>query len=175
MRKKSVILRVGCKGMKKSPVSVAGIPVANSAQYLGIWLNDPKKEESRVIRSLFCRANQTLKQNNVSLCTVNTKKQLVSAYGSVYGIESLTSISSKMKGAHRYLVKQVFQKEWRSLADLSNKNGWLDIRSRTLYVGLGIKSLPEIHRILRNNFIIKSRQSQNSLVTSICGNASYAI
>ena len=173
--KKSVILRMGCKGMKKSPVSVEGIPVANSAQYLGIWLNDPKKEESRVIRSLFCRANQTLKQNNVSLCTVNTKKQLVSAYGSVYGIESLTSISSKMKGAHRYLVKQVFQKEWRSLADLSNNNGWLDIRSRTLYVGLGIKSLPEIHRILRNNFIIKSRQSQNSLVTSICGNASYAI
>ena len=111
--------------MKKSPVSVEGIPVANSAQYLGIWLNDPKKEESRVIRSLFCRANQTLKQNNVSLCTVNTKKQLVTAHGSVYGIESLTSISSKMKGAHRYLVKQVFQKEWRSLADLSNTNDWL--------------------------------------------------
>ena len=44
MRKKSVILRMGCKGMKKPPVSVEGIPVANSAQYLGIWLNDPKKK-----------------------------------------------------------------------------------------------------------------------------------
>ena len=67
-----------------------------------------------------------------------------------------------MRAAHRYMTKFVFTKEWKLKADLSNENGWLDIRSRSLYAGMRILSLAERHRILRNNFILKSQESSNN-------------
>ena len=98
-----------------------------------------------------------------------SKKLLANAYGSIYGIEALPKITSKITGAHRYLIKSIYSKDWQHYADLSDGSGWIDIRSRTLYVGFDIRSVGEQYRLLRNNLILRSRKSNNVLVQSIVG------
>ena len=169
---KSVILRMGTKGKKKHPISINGISTKPSSKYLGVWLNDECKEDARLIRTLYSRANNLFRQNtNIKLFSHQTKVMLVNAYGSLYGSEGSLSVSSRVRGAHRYLAKSIFCKEWLKFADLNNDNGWLDIRSRTLYCNLRIRSPQENHRILRNYLVIKSKSSENQVVRLILGNA----
>ena len=114
------------------------IPIKKSVKYLGVWLNDELLEESRIVRSLSARTKNLFRPNKqISLCSHKSKKLLTNSYGSIYGAN-----------AHRYLVKNIFNTEWRCFADFSN--GWIEIRSRTLYV----VSVGENYRILRNNIIL---------------------
>ena len=169
---KSVILKMGIKGKKKHPISINGISTKPSSKYLGVWLNDEYKEDARLIRTLYSRANNLFRQNtNIKLCSHKTKQMLVNAYGSLYGSEGNLSVSSRVRGAHRYLAKSIFCKEWLKFADLNNDNGWLDIRSRTLYCNLRIRPPQENHRILRNYLVIKSKSSENQVVRIILVNA----
>ena len=99
-----------------------------------------------------------IKQNtNLRLCARAIKNQVLNAYGGLYAIESFDKITSKMRAAHRYMTKNLFQTEWWQFADLTNNLGWMDITSRTLYAGMGLRSLPETHRWMKNNFILISR------------------
>ena len=172
---KSTILRMGKYGRKKNGVSIDNIPVKKSEKYLGVWLNNDKLEEARAVRFLYAKTNQVLRQNgNINLCSHKTKNMVLNAYGSVYSLEAFTKVTSKMVSAHRYLTKSIFNYEWRRLADLKHDNGWTDIRSRALYAGMGLLSLKETHRWRRNNFILKSRSSDNQLVRNIIGSMSFA-
>ena len=167
---KSAIMRMSIKGKKKPPISVNDIPTKSSAKYLGVWLSDELLEESKVVKSLYAKTNSLFRQNKqLSLCSQKSKKLLANAYGSIYGIEALPMIISKITGAHRYLIKSIYSKDWLHYADLSDGSGWIDIRSRTLYVGFDIRSVGEQYRLLRNNLILRSRKSNNVLVQSIVG------
>ena len=168
---KSAILRMGKKGRKKKAISINGIPAKDSAMYLGVCINDDVSEESRVVRSLFGRVNNLLRQNKqINLCSVESKRLLANAYGSIYGLEAMSHVSSKISNAHRYLIKNIFNDQWRKYADLSNPNGWIDIRSRTLYVVFDVRCVGESYRIQRNNLILRSRKANNTLVKNVLGN-----
>ena len=162
---------MGKKGRKKQAISINGIPTKDSAMYLGVWINDDLSEESRVVRSLFGRANNLFRQNKqINLCSVESKRLLSNAYGSIYGLEAMSHISSKISNAHRYLIKNIFNDQWRKFADLSNPNGWIDIRSRTLYAVFDVRCVGENYRIQRNNLILRSRKAKNTLVKNVLGN-----
>ena len=75
----------------------------------------------------------------------------------------MSHISSKISNAHRYLIKSIFNDQWRKYADLSNPNGWIDIRSRTLYVVYDVRCVGENYRIQRNNLILRSRKARKRL------------
>jgi len=146
---------------------VEDIPTKKAAKYLAMWLNDKHLEESRIARSLFARANSLFQQDNHTLvCSDKSKKLLANSYGSINGIKALSKVSTKIANAHRYLVKNIFM-ERRQFADLSDYNGWIDIRSRTLYVVFDIYSVGENYRILTNNLIIRSRGANNILIQKI--------
>ena len=171
---KSIILRMGTKGAKSEPKSLDKIPTAKSAKYLGAYINDDIKEEARVVRCLYTRTNSIFRQNsNLRLCSMAIKTQVLNAYGGVYAIESFIKITSKMRAAHRLLTKNIFRTEWKEIADLNNNHGWVDIKSRTLYAGMRLRSLPETHRWMKNSFIIKSRSSSDSIIRNILGSIDF--
>ena len=131
---KSQILRMGKKGSKKILMTMYDIPIKNEAKYLGVWINNEKLEHARVTRTLYANTNNIFRQNtNIRNCSFQSKRNILNAYGNIYALESFKEITSQMRAAHRYMTKFVFTKEWKLKADLSNENGWLDIRSRSLY------------------------------------------
>ena len=165
---KSVILRLGKS--KKAPISFAGIPAKTEAKYLGAVITSTASSKSEIYRSnrgIYAKTNTLLKTNAyIKQCTDDIKKSVLNSYGGVYGIETFAKVDSSTRRAHRYITKNI----WPSYHFYKDQNG-VNIRSRTLYkvVANGANSLPEIHRKLRNKFIIKSQQSENIFIRNILG------
>jgi len=84
----------------------------------------------------------------------------------MYGVESFQKISSEVSGAHRYITKTLFP-NYKSHMDINNRQ----ISNKNLYgiAADGAKSVFEIHRILRNNFIYNSKSSSNMYIRQIIG------
>ena len=83
----------------------------------------------------------------------------------MYCIESLLSVNSRLRQAHRYLTKSVHT-DWSRIADLPGPN----ITSRRLYVSYNLDSLEVIHRRCRNMFLINVEKHENALIAGIIGN-----
>lgn len=161
---KSFILRLGPH--RREPVSVCGIPTSSCQQYLGVEIGKSADPQKQAASKLYCNTNLLLVQNReLKMCNSYVKNSVISSYGNVYCIENLTTVSSKVRNAHRYLTKAVYT-DWIFYADLDGPN----IRSRTLYVTNGLDSLEVIHRRRRNNFLIRSASHSNSLIANIIGN-----
>jgi len=164
---KSAILRLGYKKLK--PISFYNIPSVDKVSYLGSTISQNLDDEVvRANKSLYTRTNLLFKQNvNIRYCKPDIKNIVLNSFGNVYAIETFAKLSSKMTNAHRFMTKTLFP-EFRRYLDINNK----DIRSRTLYkiVCPNSNSLPEIHRLRRNKFIIKAKSSGNPFIRDIIGN-----
>ena len=155
---KSFILRLGTDNLPA--VSVNNIPVSNCCNYLGVEIGQSASPQRSAATKLYTKANVMLVQNKeLSRCSRRIKNLSVVTYGSVYAIETFTTVESYLRQAHRYVTRAA-HKDWRSFADLPGPN----IRSRRLYSVYGLDSLPEIHRRRRNNFLIKAESSPNDFI-----------
>ena len=117
--------------------------------------------------SLYIKTNILLKQNSqVRYLADAQKHQILNAYGTVYGIETLQDISTTLNRAHAYMTKNLWPKYQHSEY---YKNGF--IRYRFLYkiIANGANTIHERHRTLRNKFILKCRLSENPLLSNIIG------
>lgn len=160
---KSRILRLGTE--RRRPVSVRGIPVSNSYEYLGVMVGRGSCPERFASSKLYTKANIMLKENKQLMqCNDDVKNLAVKSYGNVYALENFVEVGSKLRQAHRYLTQSVHQ-DWRSYADLPGPN----IRSRRLYTVYNLDSLEVLHRRRRNNFLLKSFESDNLIIRGIIG------
>ncbi len=161
---KSVILRLGTDNA--DPISVCNIPTSRSHIYLGVGVGKAADPQRDAACKLYTRTNVLLKQcRELHKCSRAVKNVSITSYGSVYGIENMTEVTSKLRAAHRYLTRAVHT-DWREIADLPGPN----IRSRTLYTSYGVDSIEVVHRRRRNNFLIKAESSENSIISKIIGN-----
>ena len=161
---KSFIMRLG--PTKKPAVSILGIPTTESYRYLGFDIGRQSEPERTAAAKLYCKTNILLKQNkDLHSCSRDVKNTAINAYGNVYAVENLQEVSSRLRSAHRYLVRAVHT-NWAQYADLPGPN----IRSRRLYTAFGIPSLPEQHRKRRNLFLIKCEASENRIIREVIGN-----
>ena len=165
---KSVIMRLGTS--KQKAISFQDIPTKEKATYLGATISNSKNDEEdkrRTIRTLYIKTNMLLKQNSqVRYLANDQKKQILNAYGTVYGIETFENISSTQNRAHAYMTKNLWPKYQHSEY---YKNGF--IRYRFLYklIANDANTISERHRALRNKFILKCRNSDNPLLSGIIG------
>lgn len=161
---KSWILRLGKH--RKPAVSVCGIPVTECREYLGVEIGRKADPQKAATGKLYARANKLIAQNGeLQKCNVYVKNVCVYTYGTVYCLENELSVSSKLRQAHRYMVKLVHP-SWVNFADLDGPN----IRSRFLYTVFYLDSLEVIHRRLRNNFLIKASTHTNCIIRNVIGN-----
>jgi len=161
---KSWILRLGKH--RKPAVSVCGIPVTECREYLGVEIGRKADPQKAATGKLYARANKLIAQNGeLQKCNVYVKNVCVYTYGTVYCLENELSVSSKLRQAHRYMVKLVHP-SWVNFADLDGPN----IRSRFLYTVFCLDSLEVIHRRLRNNFLIKASTHTNCIIRNVIGN-----
>ena len=160
---KSCILLLGTSSLP--PVSVHGIPVAESYTYLGVTVGRKSNPQQAAAATLYTRTHIMLQQNKeLFKCSNSVKKIAITTYGSVYSVENLLSVDSCLRQAHRYLTRAV-HKDWRQYADLPGPN----IRSRRLYTVYGVDSLEVIHRKRRNNFLIRAESSPNKIISGVLG------
>ena len=139
---KSWILRLGQH--RRPAVSVLGIPVTECYEYLGVEIGRKADQQKAATGKLYARANKLIAQNGeLKKCSTEVKNVCIKSYGTVYCIENELTVTSKLRQAHRYMVKLVHT-NWRDYADLEGPN----IRSRRLYSVFGIDSLEVIHRRL---------------------------
>ena len=139
---------------QQSQLNIFGVDIGRQA--------DPQKNAAAVLyrnTNIMMQQNQELKK-----CSVPIKNIAIYAYGSVYGIETFESTTPCLRNAHRYLTKTVHC-DWRRFADLDRPN----IRSRRLYTAFELDSIEVIHRKRRNTFLLKSSQSDNSIIREIIG------
>ena len=87
------------------------------------------------------------------------KNLSINSYGTVYALESFTTVYSYLRQAHRYLTRSVHT-DWHAYADLPGPN----IRSRRFYSVYGVDSLEVQHRRRRNVFLIQAESSPNSSI-----------
>ena len=148
------------------PISVCNIPTSTSYIYLGVGVGRSADPQRDAACKLYTRTNVLLKQcRELHKCSRAVKNVSISSYGSVYGIENLTEVTSKLRAAHRYLTRAVHT-DWSDIADLPGPN----IRSRTLYTSYGVDSIEVVHRRRRNNFLIKAENSENYIISNVIGN-----
>ena len=160
---KSFILRLGTANLPA--VSIHNIPVSNCCEYLGVEIGRGANPQRAAATTLYTKANVMLVQNKeLFKCSNRVKNLSIVTYGSVYAVETFTSVESNLRQAHRYVTRAA-HKDWRSYADLPGPN----IRSRRLYTVYGLDSLEVIHRRRRNNFLIKAESSQNDIIRLIIG------
>ena len=99
---------------------------------------------------------------------------LVNAYGSLYGSEGSLSVSSRVRGAHRYLAKSIFCKEGSKFADLNNDNGWLDINKISRIILQPENQIsprkPQNFTKLFSNKVEKLRKSNRKINSRKCKN-----
>ena len=160
---KSWILRIGTN--RKNAVSVRGIPVTESHEYLGTTIGRGSNPSKFSTSKLYTKANIMAKENKqLNRCSSDVKNLVVKSYGNVYALETFQKVDSSMRQAHRYLTKAV-HKDWAVFADLPGPN----IRSRQLYTVYGLDSLEVLHRRRRNKFLIKAEQSCNLVIRYLIG------
>ena len=164
---KSQILRVGRK--KLSPISICGIPTASSGKYLGAILtqnNLRDLEFRRCRRALYSRYNGLIRHNSsLRHFSERNRRTVLDSYGVPYSIETLEKLPTTITAPHRSMTMHLFPRSY-GIKDANN----VTIRSRTLYQTVAkTKSLPEIHRIRRNNFILSARNNSNKLIAAIVG------
>jgi len=164
---KSCILRLG--KLKKDPISFNNIPTQRSARYLGGILSNDISDTldiERATRSLYAKTHQIINHNinTLSYTSSKVRKVILNAYGTVYALETFEKLSSSLQQAHRYMVMKLWPNFKSQMSD-----GY--ITSSKLYkdVADGAVSVKEQHRKLRNNFILKSKKSSNSIVVDIIG------
>ena len=164
---KSVILRMGT--LKRPAESFEKIPTAENHIYLGANIGNKNEflETCRARKAIYIRTNLLIKQNSAAIaCNDTIKKMYLNAYGGVYGIEFFKSIHSSISRAHRYLTTTL----WPSANKLRTSEGTLHNSDLYIQAASGANSVYVNHRILRNNFILKSKKSSNYLIREICGN-----
>ena len=165
---KSKIIRVGTHGYK--PMSFEGIPTDVAGKYLGTYLAENRLadefENRRCRGSLFRRYNVLLRNSShLRNYSNKTKKLLLTTYGTPYAIETMESVSSLITNPHRKITQHL----WPSSYNVRDAGGF-GIRSRTLYHVIAlVQSLPERHRLLRNNYLLKCKRSKNRLIRDIIG------
>ena len=162
-KSKSWILRLGQNN--RPAVSTRGIPTTECQEYLGVQIGRGADQQRFSSSKLYSKTNVMLLQNKeLHKCSLNVKNVAINAYGSVYAIENFPAVDSRLRQAHRYLTRAVHT-DWRRFADLPGPN----IRNRRLYSAYCLSSLAEIHRIRRNNFLLKAECSENSYIKYIIG------
>ena len=160
---KSWILRLGT--LRRAPVSVLGIPVSDSYEYLGVMIGNASKPQHHAAVKLYTKTNIMIKENkDLMRCSQDVKNLAIKSYGNVYALENFIEVGPKLRQAHRYLTKAAHV-DWRAHADLPGPN----IRSRQLYTVYGLDSLEVLHRRRRNNFLIKAESSSNEVIRNIIG------
>ena len=103
---KSWILRLG--NHRKPAVSVLGIPTTECHEYLGVEIGLKADQQKVAAGKLYSRANKLIAQNGeLKKCSTRVKNVCIKSYGSVYCIENELSVTSKLRQAHRYMVKLV--------------------------------------------------------------------
>ena len=162
-KSKSWILRLGRN--RHPAVSTRGIPTSECQEYLGVQIGRAADQQLFAASKLYSKANVMLVQNKeLHRCSLSVKNIAINAYGSIYSLENLTDVDSRLRQAHRYITRAVHT-DWRQYADLPGPN----IRNRRLYSAYGLDSLAEIHRKRRNNFLIKAEYSDNAYIKHIIG------
>ena len=164
---KSKIIRMG--HAKKTPISFNKIPTAKSGEYLGAILASKPFESldtRRCRKSLYGRYNSLLRHSqHLPHFSDHSKRSVLHAYGLPYGIETFEAVAPSICAPHRHMTMNLWPKSY----GIKDANA-TTIRSRTLYHQVAMtESLPERHRKLRNNFILKARQSSNPLINKIIG------
>jgi hypothetical protein len=123
-------------------------------------------EINRCTESLFRRTNVILKNHqHLAHFATKSKKQIISAFGTPYGVELLPGIGSKLRRAHRYLTETVCPK----VRYDENGERKETLTSTDLYDDAGVRGLPEVYMKIRNRMIVKARQSKNELIRTIIG------
>ena len=116
-------------------VSIRNIPVSNCCEYLGVEIGRGANPQRAAATTLYTKANVMLVQNKeLFKCSNRVKNLSIVTYGSVYAVETFTSVESNLRQAHRYVTRAA-HKDWRSYADLPGPN----IRSRRLYTVYGTR------------------------------------
>lgn len=168
---KSVILRMGSKN--RQPVSFYGIPTADTHIYLGAHVGNKNEilERARAKKAIYARTNMLLKGNyNIKSCPDSIKKSYLNAYGGVYGVEYFDKIHSSISRAHRYLALTLWPEANQHRLPETPFHAGGTLLNRTLYKKVAdAESIYEVHRKLRNNFILSARASNNPLIRDICG------
>ena len=160
---KSWILRLG--QINRPAISTRGIPTSECQEYLGVQIGRGADQLRFSASKLYTKTNVMLAQNKeLHRCSLSVKNIAINAYGSIYSLENMEDIDSRLRQAHRYLTRAVHT-DWRQYADLPGPN----IRNRRLYSAYDLESLAEIHRKRRNNFLIKAESSENSYIRNIIG------
>ena len=140
-------------------------PLSECQKYLGVQIGRAADQQLFAASKLYSKANVMLVQNKeLHRCSLSVKNIAINAYGSIYSLENLTDVDSRLRQAHRYITRAVHT-DWRQYADLPGPN----IRNRRLYSAYGLDSLAEIHRKRRNNFLIKAEYSDNAYIKHIIG------
>ena len=119
-------------------------------------------------QSIYGRANAFLKYNDhLPKLNDNKKRQLINSFGLPYGLKTLPQTTAQLRKAHAYMVKIL----WPNYRNNPNfENGF--IKHRFLYneVAGGLESLAEVHRKLRNRYILGARQyGFNQLISTLVG------
>ena len=164
---KSQIIRMGYA--KKTPISFSGIPTKKSGKYLGAILASKSFESLEIRRckqSLYGRYNSLLRHSqHLPYFSDQSKRSVLYAYGLPYATETLETVTPSICAPHRFMTMSLWPQSY-GIKDANSTT----IRSRTLYHKIAMtESLPERHRKLRNNFILKARQSNNPLISKIIG------
>ena len=164
---KSQCIRVGTRKLK--PISISKIPAVSSGKYLGAIIAENRLKElefRRCRQSLYTRYNSLIRHNSsLRRSSDHNKRKVLCAYGVPYSIETLSEVTARITAPHRSMTMHLFPQSYH-VKDANN----CTIRSRTLYhVISNTQSLPEIHRIRRNNFILQARQSENMLIAGVIG------
>ena len=160
---KSCILRLGTK--RKAPVSVRGVPIVDSYEYLGVMVGNAADPQRHAAVKLYTKSNIMIKENNdLRRCSRNVKNLAITSYGNIYALENFIEVGPKLRQAHRYLTRAAHV-DWRRYADLPGPN----IRNRQLYTVYGLDSLEVLHRRRRNNFLIKAESSPNDVIRHVIG------
>ncbi len=161
---KSWILRLGTCNF--SPVSVCDIPTSDEQTYLGVTIGRRSKPQRFAASRLYAKTHLLLQQNReLHRCSRTVKNLSINSYGTVYALETFSTVCSYLRQAHRYLTRCVHT-DWYQYADLPGPN----IRSRRLYSVYGVDSLEVQHRRRRNIFLIKAESSCNELIRLVIGN-----
>ena len=108
---------------------------------------------------------QTLQQCHQSKPQTLQRTEISQFLLQKYGIELFENVDSKIRGAHRYMVKRFYPRSF-YVRDANN----IDIRSTTLYHEIaGCESLEERHASIREKMIEQTKMSRNSLIKNLIG------
>ena len=167
---KSFILRMGTQ-KNLQPSSFDNIPTTDSTKYLGATIATGQKKQTneevlRAARQIYVATNTVLRhEKSVKYLNSSGKNSIISAYGTPYCIELFDNVDSKIRKAHRNMVKRFYPR-----SHFIKDGGGYDISSTTLYQQIaGCRSLGERHTIIRTKMISNAQKSDNKLIKNLVG------